>query len=281
MTISEGNAEMAKAWDGEEGAYWAAHAERFDQVIAPYYAHFQGLVGVAPGERVLDIGCGNGRSTVDAARAAGPGGAATGADLSGAMLEVARGRAKAEGVVNATFVQADAQVHPFGPAAYDVAISRFGVMFFADPEAAFANLSGALRAGGRMCFLAWQDLARNEWVAAMRAALAAGRDLPAPPPGAPGPFSLADPAQLTAILGAAGLKDVTLTDVREPFVAAADAEAAFSFVSSLGMTRALLAELDDDERRSALGRLRAVIDAHVTPGGVTFESAAWLVSARR
>ena len=129
-----------------------------------------------------------------------------GVDLSSRMLDDARRRSAHEGLTNVEFLRADAQVHPFEPGAYDLAISVFGAMFFADPVAAFANIGRSLRPGGRIAFLAWQRFEDNEWLTAIFDALAAGRDLPTPQPGSPGPFGLADPDAVTTILRDAGLR---------------------------------------------------------------------------
>ena len=135
---------------------------------------------------MLDVGCGTGQTTRDAARAASAG-SALGVDLSSRMLDHARRRATEEGVTNVTFAQADAQIHPFEPGAYDVAISRTAAMFFGDHVAAFSNIGRALRSGGRLVLVTWQPLPGNEWIREISGALAAGRDLPAPPPDAPAP----------------------------------------------------------------------------------------------
>src|SRR5262245_44337915 len=175
------NVEQAEAWDGKEGEYWATHQDRFDSTIAPHHARLMAAAAIAPGERVLDIGCGNGMTSRDAARAAGPTGGVLAADLSGPMLARAQQQAKDEGLGNIRFEQADAQVHPFEAGAFDVAMSRFGVMFFADPVAAFANIARALRSGGRLAMMVWGPPPENEWMLALRKALAVGRDLPMPP----------------------------------------------------------------------------------------------------
>ena len=186
MTVT--NVEMARAWDGEEGARWAEHAERYEATGPRFWERLVATGLIAAADAVLDVGCGTGRATRDAARLASSG-SALGVDLSARMLERARERAAAQGVTNVQFLQADAQVHPFQAGAFDVAISNFGAMFFADPVAAFANVEEALRAGGRLGLLVWRELGRNEWVTAVRAAIAMGRQLPEPPPGAPGPSS--------------------------------------------------------------------------------------------
>jgi SAM-dependent methyltransferase len=143
------NAEALAAWDGDDGAYWAAHEVRFDDALARYHRRFLDAAAITSGEQVLDVGCGTGQSTRDAARLATPG-LALGVDLSSRMIGRARQRAAEQDITNARFVQADAHVYPFEPRAFDVAISRTGAMFFGDPVAAFANIARALRPGGRV-----------------------------------------------------------------------------------------------------------------------------------
>ena len=144
LRVDPSNAEQARAWDGEEGAYWAAHAGHFDRSIAAYHLPFLDAAAIGTGEHVLDVGCGTGQTTCDAARRA-PGGGALGVDLSAEMIAFARRLATAEGLGNARFEQADAQIHPFDAGSFDVAISRTGAMFFGGPDAAFANIARALR----------------------------------------------------------------------------------------------------------------------------------------
>jgi SAM-dependent methyltransferase len=274
------NVDAFHAWDGADGRYWADHEGHFDRSIARHHERLMRAAAVAPGEVVLDVGCGNGEVARDAARAAEPG-AVLGVDLSAAMVERARRHAADERLTNVRFEQADAQVHDLGVATFDVAISRTGSMFFGDPVAAFANIARALRPGGRLLQLVWQALERNAWILEFRAALAAGRTLPVPPPDAPGPFSLADPERTRAILTAAGFDDVTFEPVEEPMWFGADADDAYAFVSGMGFTEFVLQGLDDAARRDALAALRAGIDAHATDEGVLYPSAAWIVGARR
>ncbi|MEY2475105.1 MAG: hypothetical protein QOG87_420 [Actinomycetota bacterium] len=278
LTIA--NVEQAAAWDGSEGDHWAAHAERYESAGRRHQERFAEAGIITESARVLDIGCGTGKSTRDAARVAVDG-SAHGIDLSARMLDRARERSAAEGLTNVTFEQADAQVHPFETGAFDVAISSFGVMFFGDPVAAFGNIGSALAPGGRLAVLAWRELGRNEWVAAIRNALAVGRDLPEPPPDAPTPFSLADPERVGRILGAAGFDDVDLAPIDEPLVFGTDADDAYGFMSSIGIVHGLTHELDDAGRTEALANLRATIEAHETADGVLFGTSAWLITARR
>lgn len=274
------NADAARAWDGDDGAYWAANAAVFDASLERYVTPFLDAADLDHADRVLDIGCGNGHSTLAAARRASRG-RALGVDLSADMLAVARRRAVEQSVANVEFIQADAQVHPFETAAFDVVISRCGVMFFADAVAAFANIGRAVRPGGRAALMVWQGLEGNEWVREFGVALAAGRTPPTLPPDAPGPLSLADPGRVRAVLTVAGFTDVTLTAVAEPMSFGPDAAAAHEFVRHLPFARFMLRDLDAAARAGALDALRATIEAHVSPDGVRFASAAWLVTATR
>jgi SAM-dependent methyltransferase len=278
MTIA--NVEMAAAWDGAEGEHWAAHAERYEATSTGFGQALLRAAAVRASDTILDIGCGTGSSTLALARMA-PSGSVVGVDLSSKMLERARAVAEREGLTNVSFEQADAQVHPFPEGSFDVAVSSFGAMFFADPVAAFANIASAVRPGGRLAVVAWRELADNEWLSALRNALAVGRTLPMPPAGAPGPFGLADRDHTAHVLVAAGFEDVEFERVDEPVRFGTDADDAYSFVSTLGMTRGLTQDLDDAGRAAALEGLHATLRAHETSDGVLFGASAWLVRASR
>ena len=185
----------------------------------------------------------------------------------------------AEGVANVRFVQADVQVHPFEPAAFDLAISRTGAMFFGDPVAAFTNVAGALVPGGRLALVAWQELAANEWMIAISGALAAGRERPAPPPGAPGPFALSDPDRVSTVLSAAGFVDVSLEASVADMWFGTDPDHAHRMV--IGLMGWMLDGLDADGRVVARDALQRTMEAHHTSDGVRFGSSAWIIRARR
>lgn len=276
MTIA--NVDMAKAWDGEEGDHWTEFAGRYDAAAARYWRRFLDAGLVSAGDSVLDVGCGTGESAIDMARVAS---AVVGLDLSSRMLDVARARSRDAGTTNVEFVQADAQVHPFGTGTFDMAISRFGAMFFADPVTAFSNIARATRPAGGLRLLAWQGLAENEWLTAIRGALAAGRALPEPPMGAPGPFGLADPGTARRTLTDAGYVDVELDAWHEPMCFGADPDDAWSFVRHLGIVRGLTNDLDEATKADALERLQAQLASHASGEGVMFGSAAWLITARK
>jgi SAM-dependent methyltransferase len=193
------------------------------------------------------------------------------------MIELARRLAAQRGLGNVAFEQADAQVYPFGAESFDVAISRTGTMFFGDPPAAFSNIAGALRPGGRLVMLVWQGPEQNEWIRAISHALAVGRDLPTPPIGARGPFAFADPERTRHVLIAAGFTDIDSQPIAGPMWFGNDTDDAFAFV--LGLMGWMLEELDDARREQARNELRATIAGHTTADGVTFESAAWLIQA--
>jgi len=278
VRVDPSNTEQARAWDGDEGAHWAANADRYDRSVADYQVRFLEASSIDPSDRVLDIGCGTGQTTLDAARIARSG-SALGVDLSGEMIEIAKGRAAGEGLGNATFEQADAQIHPFEAGGFDVAISRTGAMFFGDPVAAFTNIGRALRPAGRLALLTWQPVPDNEWIREIATAMAAGRELPTPPPEAPGPFSFSDPGRVRSILTDAGFREVSLEPMTGRMYFGPAAEEAYHFL--VGVAGWMLKGLDADGRSRALGALRASIDAHESADGVTYNSATWLISAKR
>jgi len=171
-------------------------------------------------------------------------------------------------------------VCPFDKGAFDVVISRFGVMFFSDPLAAFGNIAEALRPGGRFVAVAWQPLEENEWLGALREALAMGRTLPAPATGTPGPFGLADPDAVRRLLADAGFVDVALEPARSPVVFGPDVDDAFGFAQRMPPVRGMLQDLDDATAARALEHLRDALVAHAGPDAVTFGSAVWIITAR-
>jgi SAM-dependent methyltransferase len=275
--VDSSNQDQLRAWDGDEGAYWADHADYFDRSVAAYHRRLLDQAAIQTHDRVLDVGCGTGQTTRDAARVAHAG-SALGVDLSSRMLDHARRRAAEEGLANATFTQADAQVHAFEAGSFDVAISRTSAMFFGDHVKAFRNIGSALRPGGRLLLVTWQRLEGNEWLREISRALSAGRDLPGPPPDA-GPFALADPDRVRSLLTEAGFTDIRLDGMTAGLWFGDDADDAHRF--ALGLLGWMLEGLDDAGRARASDALHATMAAHATPDGVVFESAAWITEAIR
>ncbi|MDG6107477.1 methyltransferase domain-containing protein [Dactylosporangium aurantiacum] len=231
----------------------------YDTELRRYATVLRQAWSVRPTDRVLDIGCGAGTTTRDAARLAFDG-SALGIDL------VAPAPAD---LPNLTFVQGDAQTYPFPTAAFDLAISRFGTMFFADPVSAFANIARSLRPGGRLVMLVWQAYEHNAWSTSLHGALGTSPLQSA--------FSLGDPALTTLLLSSAGFVDVRFTDVAEPVYYGPSVTAALTWVRRFAAVR----HLDEAALEGALDRLREMLAAHLGDDGVWFDARAWLVTARR
>jgi SAM-dependent methyltransferase len=245
----------------------------FDEELRAHNERLRAAAGVRAGERVLDVGCGAGQTTREAARAAAPGDV-LGIDVSAPALERARRLAAADGLDNVGYEEGDCQTHRFEPSSFDVAISRFGVMFFSDPIAAFGNIARALRPDGRLVALVWQRHGDNEWAVAIDEAVGSTM--------AEGlhPFSLGDPDVTTPILERAGFGDVRFEDVHEPVFYGHDVADALEWVTGFSDVRETLATMAPDVHDDAIERLRATLAAHRGDHGVTFDSRAWLVSAR-
>ncbi|WP_022886863.1 class I SAM-dependent methyltransferase [Glaciibacter superstes] len=250
----------------------------YDAELIRYNERLRAAAHVTTHDRVLDIGCGAGQTTREAARSASSG-SAMGVDVSASMVDRARRLSEKEGLRNVTFERADAQTHPFAPEHFTVGISRFGTMFFTDPAAAFTNIGSALRPGARLVQLVWQAAAQQEWVGAIRHTLAGEGRMPAGLTG--GAFSLADPTVATGVLTTAGFTAVEITDVREPIYYGPDAASARDALVGLGMVEYLVADLDAAVSARAHDRLLALLDAHDTGEGVWFDSRVWLITARR
>lgn len=258
----------------------SCHAEQHEAELRAYDAPLRAAAAVGRGDRVLDIGCGTGRSTRDAARAAATG-RVLGIDISAQSLERARRLSAAERLDNITYEHGDAQSHPFAAAHYDLAISRFGVMFFSEPVAAFRNIARALRPHARLVLLVWQSRARNEWATAIDTALT-GTAGPLPPAKAADPFSLGDRATAARVLEGAGFRDIRFEDVHEPVFLGPTSAAALEFVRGFQSTRDALAGLTAADTARALERLRDTLDDHRTAdAGVGLDSRAWMITAQR
>ena len=254
-------------------------ADFYDVELQRYLVAFASAANITRGDAVLDIGCGAGRTTLAAATASGSG-AVLGIDVAATQLDVARSRAVEEGLANVSFVQADAQHYAFPKGEFDVAISRFGTMFFADHIAAFRNIASALRPGGRFVQLVWQAAERNEWAIDVQEALTPGK---APSPAEPtmDPFALADSGVTEAMLLAAGFSEVRCVDLHEPICYGQDSVIACQAVRGLRSVRATLDAMPPADAEAALLRLRRTLAAHQRPDGVWFDARVWLITATR
>jgi len=232
--------------------------------------------GIRFRDHVLDIGCGTTRQAAHTARA----GSALGVDVSASAIERARELARAQQLRNVAFEVADAQLRRFPQERFDVAISRFGTMFFGDPAAAFANIRRALRPAGRLVMMVWQAQERNEWEVVIGKSLGGPQAPAAVAAGGPDPFSLADPPAVTQILAAAGFAGVTFTDVSEPVYYGPDVAAALDWVRGFTSTSQALQRLAPAAAERAVQRLREALAAHLSHDGVWFNSRAWIITAR-
>ena len=278
MATEAANADQVAYWNAQAGETWATQQEKLDRQLEPLGE--AGMAALAPkaGERLIDIGCGAGQTTLALAGRVGPDGSVLGVDISVPMLEVARRRA--EGLGNVAFLEADAQTQAFEPGAADAVFSRFGVMFFADPPAAFANIRKALKPDARLAFVCWRPLPLNEWMLLpMRAALA--HVPPPPPPGdplAPGPFAFADPDRVRGILGGAGFSDIEIAP-RDFMIGGNPLEESVALALKVGPLGALLRE-NPDQRDAVIDAVREALAAHVGPDGVRLPGAVWIVTAK-
>ncbi|ADI11492.1 methyltransferase type 11 [Streptomyces bingchenggensis BCW-1] len=275
MTTEIANHEQYETWNGDEGRHWALSQPRYDAMLEPLTAPLLDAAALAPGDRVLDVGCGCGATTrAAAARAAG--GEALGVDLSGPMLERATLLADDEGIRNARFLRADAQTYAFPPASHDALVSRLGMHVFADPPAAFGNLAAALRPGARLAFLSWQH-PRNSEFARVPALALRGTE----PSGEGQAFSLSDPARVRALLAGAGFTGVAVEAVEVSLRVGDTPLDAVEFMAGTGALRTALASADHPARERARHVLTEALEPYASPDGVRLGAALWLTTARR
>ena len=271
------NAAQIEFWNGQAAAGWVEHQQHMDALLEPLSVAALQRAAIKSGERVLDVGCGCGATSLAMACA---GAQVTGVDISAPMLERARQLASAANL-QATFVLADAADHHFA-AAYDVLFSRFGVMFFADPIAAFTKLRTALVDGGRVTFVCWQAARDNAWMSLPATAIAALVP-PAPPidPRAPGPFAFADRAYLDGVLRQSGFVDVAVESVEVDLQLGASVDEAMLFTASVGPLSRSLATMEGETKARALVALRNLLGQHLYEGAVRLGARCWVVAARR
>ncbi len=277
--MSDANAEQSEAWNGPTGMKWVRYQDRLDAMLAPFAVALFSATNLTHGESVLDIGCGCGITTLEAAKLVGAKGRAHGIDLSGPMTGRARERATALGST-ATFDVADASAHDYSADSFDHLISRFGVMFFDDPSGAFKNLHHALKPTGRMTFVCWRTMPENSWLATpARAALPLLPPSEPAAPFAPGPFAFADKVRVNGILSEAGFRNISFTPYDTPVILGRSVEEALDQAMQIGPLSRLVAEQSDATKKRVTDVVSAELTKFLTPQGVMLQGATWIVQA--
>lgn len=273
------NMQQAALWNDASGKAWADLQPVLDEVLAPFTRLLVDAGFPGEGDSVLDIGCGAGATTLAMARLVGGGGRCVGLDISEPLIALAKARAQADGLESAEFIAADAQTYAFESACFDAVVSRFGVMFFDDPAAAFANIRWAVKPGGRLVFVAWRSPAENDFMtAAARAAAPFLPPAPPPDPNAPGQFAFADDAKVRRILEAGGWSSI---DVEKADVPCQVPEAGLmNYVTRLGPVGAALREVDPATAEKVKSALPGAFARFVNGGAARFDAACWLVEAQ-
>lgn len=269
------NREQVEFWNGPTAESWVASQERMDQLLVTLSDQAIQRAAPQPGEKVLDIGCGCGSTSLTMAER---GARVTGVDISEPML--ANARARSAGNEMLEFISADASSYPFSTR-YDLAFSRFGVMFFADPRQAFAHIHSALQDQGRLCFICWQSPRDNPWLSVPGGAAQPFLPEPETPPDprAPGPFAFADPEYVQNILDQAGFTNIAIEPCTADMRLGGDVEEAVAFLLRNGPMSRVLAELDEDARNKALDAVRETLGPYETEAGIVMSGACWIASA--
>lgn len=276
------NEDQITYWNEQAGPKWVRMQADVDLQIGPIWETLLARIGPKPGQRILDVGCGCGTTTMDLARAVAPT-PVVGLDISEPMLVYAQERAAKAGIDNVEFVNGDAQVYAFNHDAFDLAVSRFGVMFFEDPTAAFANVRRVLAPDGRLHFVCWQPLSENPWMAVPLFAAAEYVELPPPPqPGEPGPFSLGDPDWIREILSGAGYANVEIdSDVRElPLGGGRPLDETADFILRIGPLNKAFDEADEEGRKKIQAAVKGALEPYWRNSAVQMKFSTWMVTAR-
>jgi len=273
------NSEQAQLWNDRAGRTWVELGDMLDALLAPFATMLVDEIGPVAQGRILDVGCGSGAVTLELARRSGPGASCLGVDISAPLIEAARGRAAAEGLATAAFRQADAESHPFDAGAFDAIVSRFGIMFFADPVAAFRNLARATRSGGRLACIAWRSAAENDFMTtAERVASAMLPDFPQRDTHGPGQFAFGDREKVRGILEASGWREIAIDPVDVTCLMPRDALR--TYVTRMGPLRGIFPTLDEETRARLVAGLDAAFAPFVEGDEVRFIAACWRVTAR-
>jgi ubiquinone/menaquinone biosynthesis C-methylase UbiE len=276
--MSAGNEDQIEYWNGKAGQTWVSSMDRIDGMLTPITRALLERAAVKSGERVVDVGCGCGSTTLELLRR---GALVFGIDISEPMLGLAKERAAAAGLKGVAFKRADAASQPFTPD-HELLLSRFGVMFFAHPVEAFRNLRTGITPNGRVCFVCWQAMSENAWMSTAGQAVMPflSKPMTPPDPRAPGPFAFADRAYLRGILESAGFTSIEIEDFRTKLHVGDDLDQALDFQKDIGPVARALAELEGEARTQALAAARGALAQHVGPNGIDLGAACWLVTAR-
>ena len=273
------NAEQVRYWNEEAGPKWVRLQDRLDALVGGAGRLALDSARPSRGESVLDIGCGCGQTSLELARRVGESGRVFAVDISAPMLEVARRRALAVGLNQLRFVNADAQLHKFAGGGFDLVFSRFGVMFFQDPVAAFANLKSALRSGGRLSFVCWRALAENEWMRIPLGVVGRHVELPEPAaPGTPGPLAFADPNYVRDVLTGAGFRAVQLEGHDIELELGTGVTAAVEFLMEMGPAGAAIRAAGVDDPSAIADELETALQPFAKHSGVSMAGAIWVVA---
>ncbi|MGE0152623.1 MAG: class I SAM-dependent methyltransferase [Reyranellaceae bacterium] len=273
------NADQIEYWNGVGGAQWLARHDRMEPQLAPLGLAAIEAAAPQPGERVIDIGCGTGTTSLRIADLVGERGEVLGVDVSEPLVEAAR--RNAAGRPNVQFLLGDAARHRLD-GGFDLLFSRFGVMFFADPVAAFGHLRAALKPGGRLAFVCWRPFKENGW--AFLPFMAAVPHLPPierPAPNAPGPFAFGDDQRVRSVLTEAGFGDIAIKPLDRTMNAGTSVEDAAAFASDTGPISRVLNDASPQQRAAAVGAIRQMFEKRAAEGkGLALPAACWIVTAR-
>lgn len=276
------NQSQREYWSGEAGQKWVEMQTILDKQIEALGKAMLASAGLSEGEQVLDIGCGCGWTTLRIARALGKNGRVTGVDLSTPMLARAEQRTREAGLDNVEFIRADVQTHDFARARFDLCTSRFGVMFFDDPVAAFTNVRSALNPDGRLAFVCWRPLKENPFNLLPLQAAARYIEIPPPPdPEAPGPFSLADPDRVNRILDSAGFTSIAVEayDCVIPELEGG-LDRAVELRFEIGPLSRIIQDATEDQREKVRAAVKEALAPYFSEDGPVMTSATWLVTAQ-
>lgn len=281
--VKDWNQEQAEYWSGDGGDTWLAQYNLTAQAIRPFSDHLFKEIGFQPGQSVVDIGCGTGETSLEIAKSVGATGKVLGVDISPQLIDTANASAKATGASNASFELADAAAYNFEGTNADIVTSRFGVMFFGDSTAAFANIRKGMAKEGKLAFACWQDASKNAFFSFP--IVAASKHVPtpeAPPPETPGPMAFCEPDYTRQVLEGAGFKNIEIESYEHAFLlpkSLGDLDAVTAFLMDLVARRLMLTDFDEATHAKIATDLKALIADYETDKGVELPSAIWVVKA--